>query len=155
MKVLSERLGDENAGVVDKRIDAPKSTHRFCDDTLGRIPLANVAAYCDDAILSGTLYRSGRGDHVVTSIAVCLDESRANALRRTRDNGNLLHRAHRKSPVTWSSAVRHRSRARLSFFARLNCIFGSAATGPPRRGLLSYAAPVRGATGRSMHHTGK
>jgi hypothetical protein len=100
VRVLSERLGDENAGVVNERVDAPKPTHRLRDDTVGRIPSANIAGYCHDAIVRGRLNRSGRGDHLVIAIAVCIDEGCADALRRTRDDGNLLHCAHRKSPTT-------------------------------------------------------
>jgi hypothetical protein len=80
VRVLSERPGDENAGVVDERVDARDRTHRLSDETLGRIPSANIAVYCHDAIVGGRLYRSGRGDHVVIAIAVCLDEGCAEAL---------------------------------------------------------------------------
>ena len=95
--VLGEWLGDENAGIVDKGIDAPESTHRLRDDTFGRIPLADIATYCDDAILSRSLYRSGRGVNVLAAIAVCLYEGCADALRRTCDDSNFLHRTN--SPV--------------------------------------------------------
>src|SRR6516162_2564137 len=70
IRVLSERLGDENASVVDKRIDAAKPPHCLCNDTLGRSPLANVTAYCDDAIVCRRRYRSGGGDHTVAAISI-------------------------------------------------------------------------------------
>ena len=41
--VLDERLGNENAGVVDERVDAPEPGDTFGDRTLRRLPIGDVA----------------------------------------------------------------------------------------------------------------
>src|SRR5882724_1302799 len=46
--ILSERLGDEYAGVVDKRIDAPEPGQTFGNRTLGRLPVSDVAGHGQD-----------------------------------------------------------------------------------------------------------
>ena len=50
--VLGERLADEDAGVVDERVDPAEPGHAFGDRTLGRLPIGNVAGDGNDVIVA-------------------------------------------------------------------------------------------------------
>ena len=54
--VLSERFGDEDAGVVDERVDAPEPGHAFGDRTLGRLPIGDVAGDDHDVVVARRLH---------------------------------------------------------------------------------------------------
>src|SRR5258708_4132695 len=45
--LLGERFGDEDAGVVDERVDPPEPGHPFGDRTLGRLPIGDVAGHSE------------------------------------------------------------------------------------------------------------
>src|ERR1700722_10798767 len=51
--VLSERLGDEYAGIVDDGIDAPVPIHTFGNCALGRLPVGDVTGDRQDVIIVG------------------------------------------------------------------------------------------------------
>src|SRR5712672_2088863 len=92
--ILSERLGDEYAGVVDERVDAPEPGQAFGNRTLGRLPVGNVAGQHQDLVIVGWPDRPCRRDHPVIAIAICFDKGRAHALRGASDDGNLPFAAH-------------------------------------------------------------
>jgi hypothetical protein len=94
--VLGERLGDEDAGVVDERVDAPEPGHAFGDRPLGGLAIGDVAGHRDDFIIVRRLDRARGRDHPVVAIAVRLDEGRADALQGAGNNGNFLFDAHSK-----------------------------------------------------------
>jgi hypothetical protein len=54
--VLSERFGDEDAGVVDERVDAPEPRHAFRDCTLGRLAIGDVAGDDHDIVAAQRLH---------------------------------------------------------------------------------------------------
>jgi hypothetical protein len=87
--VLSERFGDEDAGVVDERVDAPELGYAFGDRTLGRLPIGDVAGNDQDVVVVRRLDRACRRDDPIIAIAVGLDEGRADALRRPGNDSNF------------------------------------------------------------------
>jgi hypothetical protein len=56
LSVLSERFGDEDAGAVDERVDAPEPGHAFRDRTLGRLPIGDVAGDDHDVVAARRLH---------------------------------------------------------------------------------------------------
>src|SRR5215510_14215148 len=92
--ILSEGLGDEYAGVVDKRIYAPKPGQAFGDRTLGRFTVGNVAGHYQDLVIVGWPDRPCCRDHRIIAIAIGFDKRCANALRGARDDGNVPITAH-------------------------------------------------------------
>src|ERR1700726_4210958 len=103
--ILSERLGDEYASVVDERIDAPKPGQAFGNRTLGRLPVGNVAGHDQDLVIVGWPDRPCRRDHPVIEIAICFDKGCAHAPRGASDGGNLPFAAHAR--------LLHPSRSRI------------------------------------------
>src|SRR6516162_7794917 len=100
--VLGERLGDEDAGVIDKRVDAPEPGHSFGYRTLGGVRIGDVAGHREDLIIVRRLDRARGRNYPIAAIAVRLDEGRANALRRASNDSNLLFDAHGKPPLCFS-----------------------------------------------------
>src|SRR5216684_1015807 len=92
--ILSERLGDEYASVVDERIDAPEPRQALGNRTLGRLPVGNVAGHHQDLVIVGRPDRPCRRDHPVIAMAICFDKGCAHALRGASDDGNLPVAAH-------------------------------------------------------------
>src|SRR4029077_1231785 len=86
--------GDEYAGVVDERIDAPEPGQALGDRTLGRLSLGDVAGHHQDLVIAGRPDRSCGRDHRVVAIAKCLDKGCAHALRGAGDDGDLPFAAH-------------------------------------------------------------
>src|SRR5271156_5065833 len=96
--VLGERFGDEDAGVVDERVDPPEPGHPFGDRTLGRLPIGDVAGNREDLIIVRRSDRARGRDDPVVAIAVRPDEGRADALRGTGNNSNFLVATHNRPP---------------------------------------------------------
>ena len=92
--VLGEGLGDEDAGVVDERVDAPEPRHALGNRALGRLPIGDVAGNRDDVVIVRRPHRARGGDHPVVAITIGFDERRADALRCAGDNRNFLFDAH-------------------------------------------------------------
>src|SRR3981189_3803310 len=68
--VLGEGLGDEDAGIVDERVDAPEPGHALGDHTLRRSPIGDVAGHREDFIPDWRLYPSPRRADAGIAIAV-------------------------------------------------------------------------------------
>ena len=79
--VLGEGLGDEDAGVVDERVDAPEPGHALGDRALRRFPIGDVAGHRENFVIARRLKRACRRDDVVIAIAVGLDEGRTDTSR--------------------------------------------------------------------------
>src|SRR6266478_467231 len=88
--VLGERFGDEDAGVVDERVDAPEPCHAFGDRTRGRLPIGDVAGDDKNVVVARRLDRACRRDHPIVAIAVGLDEGRSDALGCAGNDSNFL-----------------------------------------------------------------
>src|SRR5579883_3265414 len=97
--VLGERLGNEDASVVDERVDTPESGHAFRNSTLGGFSLSDVTGDCQNFIIVRRLDRARGRDHPIVALAVRLDESCSNALRRAGNNSDFLFSAHSKTPL--------------------------------------------------------
>jgi hypothetical protein len=95
--ILGKWFGDEDAGVVDERVDAPKPAETFGNRAFGRLPIGDVAGDDQDVGVARGPNRPCRRDYyTVVAIEVRFDERRADTPRRTSDNSNLLFGTHRK-----------------------------------------------------------
>jgi len=110
--VLGEGLGDENTGIVDERVDAPEPRHTFGDRALRRLPVGNVAGDDEDIGVARRLDGPRGRDHSVIAIAICLDEGRADTLRRAGDDCNFPFGAH-DSPASPTERVERRQAAEI------------------------------------------
>src|SRR5882724_10796337 len=97
--ILGKWFGDEDASIVDERIDAPKPAETFRNRTFGRLPISDVAGDDQDVIVARGLNRPCRCDYTVVAIEVRFDEGSPDTLRRASYNSNLLFGTHRKIPL--------------------------------------------------------
>ena len=79
--ILGKWLGDEDAGVVDERVDAPKPAETFGNRAFGRLPIGDVAGDDQDVGVARGLNRPCRRDYAVVAIEVHFDERRSDTLR--------------------------------------------------------------------------
>ena len=70
LRVFGERLGDEDAGVVDERVDAPEPRHAFGDRALGRPSIGDVAADDQDIGVIRRADRTRRRRHSIVAVAI-------------------------------------------------------------------------------------
>ncbi|MNR42399.1 hypothetical protein D3C85_1609090 [compost metagenome] len=89
LRVLRERLGIEDAGVVDQRIDAAELRHAFADDPLGDFALGNVAGDRQDVGIVRRLDVAGVGDDPIAAVAERLDHAGTDALGGTGNDCDL------------------------------------------------------------------
>lgn len=80
--VLGERLGDEDAGIVDERVDAPGNWATASAITRFRCLGVGDAATGDGENLVAADGLIDGGDHAIVAIVVCSIERGADALRR-------------------------------------------------------------------------
>ena len=59
-RVVGEGLGDEDAGIVDQRVDPPEPRDRLPNDALGGRRIADVAADRQDVLSRRSARSSGR-----------------------------------------------------------------------------------------------
>lgn len=98
-RVLGERFGDEDAGVVDEGVDTSEPLDRGGGDALGRGRVGDVALHGHDLRVVGGGDGPGGGDHGVAELAVRLDPTGADALGPTGDDGDLLGWVTPRSPA--------------------------------------------------------
>jgi len=82
MGEFDERLGDEDAGVVDQRVDAPKERQRLADDALGGRRVGDVAGDGENVRVTARRDRPRVGDDAVVAIAVGPNQLGAEPLGR-------------------------------------------------------------------------
>lgn len=75
--VLGEGLGDEDARVVDERIDTAESGHAFGNHPFGRLRIGDIVADDQDIAVVRRSDRSRGSDHPIVTIPVGFDEGRA------------------------------------------------------------------------------
>ena len=80
LRVLGERLGDEDSCIVDQGVDATKPGKTFSDHTLRCCALANIAGNDKNIGITRRPDRACGRDHAVIAIAVGFDQSGANPL---------------------------------------------------------------------------
>jgi hypothetical protein len=90
-RVVVERVvgGDEDARVVDERVDPPEATERLIDHALGGLTLCDVAGDREQVRVIRRVNRSQGGDDGVAGAAKARDEARTDAARRAGDDRGL------------------------------------------------------------------
>ena len=78
--VVGERLGDEDAGVVDQGVDASETLQRSADDLVGGGGLGDVAVDGEHVGVLGRLHRAGGSDHAPALSAIGGDQAGADTL---------------------------------------------------------------------------
>jgi hypothetical protein len=102
--ILGEGFGDEDAGVVDERVDTTEPAHAFGDCPLRRFPVGDVAGDGENIVVIRLLDGSRGRNHSVVALAIRLDESGADSLRCARDDCNFPFSTHGNFPF---SELRH------------------------------------------------
>jgi hypothetical protein len=85
--VVGERLGDEEAGVVDEGVDASEALECPADDPVGGGGLGHVPLDGEHGRVCGGLDRPGGGHDRPAPPLVGGDEAGADALRTSGDDG--------------------------------------------------------------------
>src|SRR5438270_4654278 len=88
--VIGERLGDEDASVVDQRVDPAELTQALADDRFGGGGIADVTLNGKHADVFRRLDGARVRDYRVAEFPVCGDERLSDSLRGPGDDGNLL-----------------------------------------------------------------
>jgi hypothetical protein len=94
LRVFREGLGDEDAGIIDKRVDAPEPRQTLGDRLMRRLSVGDVARDNENVGVVGWLHRSRRRHDAVTALPIGIDQDCADSLRRTSDDGDFLFNAH-------------------------------------------------------------
>src|ERR1700726_2541901 len=147
-RILGERLGDEDASVVDKRIYLSEALGSYAQNAFGRLGAGNVTLDHQDRRIVALAHRTRTGDHLIADVPIGFRQLRADAARRSGDDGDFSLGCHGRS-FSWSrvylSEKMHQSTDRgfasvaqlLSFFA-----VGAAAIMPTlRRYEPGFSAP--------------
>ena len=90
--VLGERLGDEDPGVVDQRIDPAELLDRPADHPVGDRRVGDVAGDGQHVRRGVGLDGPRVGDDAVAPVEEPADQSRADPLRRAGDDGDFALR---------------------------------------------------------------
>jgi hypothetical protein len=88
--IAGEGLGDEDAGVVDQRVDAAKTGDGFGNHPLRSSRIGDVASHGQDAGVIRRLDRACCCDHAIVEFAKRVDQFAANALRCTGNDDDFL-----------------------------------------------------------------
>src|SRR5689334_21461431 len=93
-RVFDERLGDEDAGIVDQRIHAAEALDRGLHNPLCDGRIRYVPGHRHEIRLVARPDRAGIRDHAIAALPETFDQTRADALRSAGDDRNLPFRAH-------------------------------------------------------------
>src|ERR1700744_2848538 len=88
--VFGERLGDEDAGVVDHRSDSADPTERAVDYALSGSELSDIPGDCEHHRIVAWGHIARVGDDRVAEPAVAGDQAGADSLRSAGDDANRL-----------------------------------------------------------------
>src|SRR6266550_6686365 len=88
--VIGQRLGDEDAGVVDQRVNPAELTQALADDLFGGGGIADVTLNGKHAGVFRRLDGARVRYYRVAEFPVCGDERLSDSLRGPGDDGNLL-----------------------------------------------------------------
>ena len=89
-RIAGEGLGDEDAGVVDERVDAAKAGNGFGNHALRGGRVADIACHGQDVGIFRGLDRTCGGDDAVVELAKRVDQFGADALRCARNDDDFL-----------------------------------------------------------------
>jgi hypothetical protein len=95
--VLGERLGDEDAGIVDQRVDPAEPLDRRRHDPVGGRGFGDVTGDGGHARVIGRCDRACVRHHRIAESAVGVDQGGPHPLRGTGDERDFLRCARRRS----------------------------------------------------------
>jgi hypothetical protein len=93
LRIVDERLGDEDAGIVHQRVDASIALDGRADDALGSVGRGDIAVDRQHRGISRNIAapdRAGGRDDAVADGAEALHQMSADAARRAGDDDDLL-----------------------------------------------------------------
>jgi hypothetical protein len=97
-RVFGERLGEEDAGIVDQDVDRPEARQGRLDDIRGRCRFADVTVHQRHVIggrdLVGSGHFAGIGNHIETTFEKRFHNSCADPLRRSGHDRCLAWAGH-------------------------------------------------------------
>jgi hypothetical protein len=96
--VFGEGLGDEDAGVIDERVDPSEPRHTHGNRIFGRFPVSDVPRYNENIGIARRLYRACCRHYAVPAIGIGCDKGCTDTLRCAGNHSNLLFSGHRECP---------------------------------------------------------
>ena len=98
VRIISERLGDEGTGIVDKRVDAAEAIERLRHDAFRGLGISDVASNRQYIRIGRRLDRAGTRDNAKIAIPISVDQGFADTLRRAGDDSDFLLCTHDGPP---------------------------------------------------------
>src|SRR6516225_3295885 len=98
VRIFGERLSDENAGIVDERVDAAEAPEGLRHDAFRSLGVGDVAGNRQNVRIGRRLDRAGARDNTEIAFPVTLDKGFADASRRAGDDCDFLLYAHDGPP---------------------------------------------------------
>ena len=93
-RIGGKRLRDEDAGVVDKRVDAAEPGDGFGDHALSGLRISDIAGNGENFIVVRRLDRAGGRHYAVVAVTVGLHKGRADTLRCAGNDCYFLFGTH-------------------------------------------------------------
>src|SRR6202043_4028039 len=147
-RILGERLGDEDASVVDKRIYSPEALGSHAQNAFGRLRAGNVTLDHQDRRIVALAHRTRTGDHLIADLPIGFRQLRADAAGRSGDDDDFSLGCHVRS-FSWSRVypsekMHQRTECGFASVAQLLSSFaaGSAAIKPTLRRYCAGVRPV-------------
>jgi hypothetical protein len=85
---------NEDAGVVDQRVDAPEALQGGINHAPAGLWVRNIPTNCQIGWIGARSHRSRRANNTVVALAMRIDSGFSETSRRTSNDNNLLVRAH-------------------------------------------------------------
>jgi hypothetical protein len=93
-RVVGERLGDEDAGIVDQRVDPAEARVCLFDNALCRRRIADISGHGKDVGITALLDGARRCHDPVVAVAEGLDQAGADTLGSAGDDGDFAFVVH-------------------------------------------------------------
>ncbi|MGY4296678.1 hypothetical protein ACVWXN_004773 [Bradyrhizobium sp. i1.4.4] len=103
LRILGKGLRNEQAGIVDERIDPSEALDGQFHDAIGRLCAGDIAIDRGHRRIVAPADRTRTGNDVIADIPVGLEQSCANAARCSGDDGNLPFGRHIRFSFTQSA----------------------------------------------------
>jgi len=98
VRIVGERLCDEDAGIIDECVDATEALERLQHDTFSGLGIGYVTCNRQNVRIGGRLDGAGGRYNAEIAIAVSLDQGFADTLRRAGDDSDFLFCTHDGPP---------------------------------------------------------
>src|SRR6516165_4337208 len=95
--IFRKGLCDEQAGIVDERIDPSVALDGKSHDAIGGLCARDVAIDSSDRRIVALVDRTRAGNDMIADVTIGPEQCRANASRRAGDDGNLPFGFHIRS----------------------------------------------------------